>query len=165
MDVIKKLKAFIHQYKYIFLVVVVGVLLMLMPIGEDNQEKDGITDVQTKTDESFENQLAAILCNVSGAGSVEVLLSLMEGEEIIYQTDINANSASNSESSNEKVVTITDSQRNQQGLIKQTIPATYRGAIIVCEGAEDPSVRLNIISAVSKLTGLGADKISVLKMK
>jgi len=39
------------------------------------------------------------------------------------------------------------------------------GAVIVCQGADDPQVRLSIVDAVSKVTGLGSDKISVLKMK
>jgi stage III sporulation protein AG len=36
---------------------------------------------------------------------------------------------------------------------------------VVCQGADDPVVKLLIVDAVSKVTGLGADKISVMKMK
>jgi stage III sporulation protein AG len=39
------------------------------------------------------------------------------------------------------------------------------GAIVVCQGGDQPTVRLAILDAVSKVTGLGADKISILKMK
>ena len=39
------------------------------------------------------------------------------------------------------------------------------GAIVVCQGGDNATVRLAIIEAVSNVTGLGADKISVLKMK
>ena len=41
----------------------------------------------------------------------------------------------------------------------------YKGAVVVCEGADHASVKLNIVQAVSSLTGLGSDKITVLKMK
>ena len=37
--------------------------------------------------------------------------------------------------------------------------------LIVCEGGDDANVRLSIVDAVSKITGLGADRISVLKMR
>ena len=39
------------------------------------------------------------------------------------------------------------------------------GAVIVCQGAEDPDVRLNVTNAVAAYTGLGSDKIRVIKMK
>ena len=62
-------------------------------------------------------------------------------------------------------VTITDSERSQSGLVKQVNPPTYLGAVVICQGADDPEVRLSVVNAVSKATGLGANKISVLKMK
>lgn len=39
------------------------------------------------------------------------------------------------------------------------------GAVIACEGAENAQVRLCVINAVSAYTGLGSDKISVIKLK
>jgi hypothetical protein len=39
------------------------------------------------------------------------------------------------------------------------------GAIVVCQGADSPSVKLAITQAVAKITGLGTDEICVLKMK
>jgi len=62
-------------------------------------------------------------------------------------------------------ITVTGTNRNEEGLIKQINPPTYLGAIIICQGADSASVRLAIVDAVSKLTGLGADSIAVLKMK
>ena len=60
---------------------------------------------------------------------------------------------------------ITDSDRKEEGLITQVDPPVYQGAIIVCQGADRGAVRLAIVEAVSRVTGLGADRISVLKMK
>ena len=50
-------------------------------------------------------------------------------------------------------------------MITQVIPASYMGAIVVCQGGDRPSVKLAIVKAVSDVTGLTSDKISVLKMK
>ena len=50
-------------------------------------------------------------------------------------------------------------------VVVQTIGPTYQGALIVCEGADSAQVQLNMVNAVSSLTGLGADKITVMKMK
>ena len=93
------------------------------------------------------------------------MLTESSGEEIIYQTDGDSSQTDSSFSNREDTVTITDSQRNEQGLVRQQNPPKYMGAIVVCQGGDKPSVRLAIIDAISKVTGLGADKISVLKMK
>ena len=39
----------------------------------------------------------------------------------------------------------------------------YRGALIVCEGGGNDAVRLQVIEAVAALTGLGSDRIAVVK--
>ena len=41
---------------------------------------------------------------------------------------------------------------------------TEHGAVIVCEGAEDPQVRLALLQAVRSYTGLASDRITILKM-
>ena len=40
---------------------------------------------------------------------------------------------------------------------------TESGAAIVCDGASDSAVRLAIVRAVSDCTGLGSDRITVIK--
>lgn len=40
-----------------------------------------------------------------------------------------------------------------------------QGCVVVCEGADSPAVRLDVTSAVTAYTGLGSDRISVMKMK
>jgi len=41
----------------------------------------------------------------------------------------------------------------------------YRGAVVVCQGGDNASVRLAVVEAVSNATGLTSDRITVLKMK
>ncbi len=106
-----------------------------------------------------------ILSKVTGAGEVEVLLTVSAGEETIYQTDCQTDSSGDSENRHCDTVMITDANRNETGLVRQIFPATYQGAIIVCRGADSPAVRFAIVEAVSKLTGLSSNQISVLKMK
>ena len=40
---------------------------------------------------------------------------------------------------------------------------TFQGALVVCEGGDDAGVRLLMTQAVSALTGLGTDRITVCK--
>ena len=93
------------------------------------------------------------------------MLTVSTGEQTLYQTNNDYSTDANGSQEKTDTVTVTDSQRNETGLIRQVNPPIYLGAVIVCEGADNPAVRLSITEAVSRITGLGTDKISVLKMK
>ena len=113
----------------------------------------------------MEESLTQILQTVAGAGKVRVLLSMATGEETVYQTDIENTSTSDGNNETVKTVVITDSERCETGLVRQVNPAAYRGAVVVCQGADSPAVRLAVTQAVSRITGLGTDAICVLKMQ
>ena len=98
------------------------------------------------------------------AKTVQVLLTESAGEMTVYQTDRDEGGGSDGALRADTVI-ITDSNRAQSGLVQQILPPKYQGAIIVCQGGDSPAVRLAIVEAVCKVTGLGADRVSVLKMK
>ena len=160
LNILGKFSSFFIKYKYVLLVIIIGVILMFLPVGEKKQENRIVAPSTVNEQSNTETQLEEILSKVSGAGRVEVMLTTAKGEETRYQTD---NNLSNDQSREDTVI-LTDEQRAQNGLITQINPPIYQGAIIVCDGANNPVVRLAIVEAVSKATGLGADKITVLKM-
>ena len=160
----EKIPSVFKKYKYVLIILIIGLVLMLIPDFKTTDTKPPASTTSTPVP-SLEDRLAAILSSVSGAGKVKVMLTVLEGEETFYQTDADISRNNDSESSKTNTVTITDAQRNETGLIKQVNPAVYRGAIIVCQGGDNPVVQLAIVDATSKITGLGANQISVLKMK
>lgn len=52
-----------------------------------------------------------------------------------------------------------------QGVGKAYVLISDTGVVVACAGASNPSVRLDIIHAVSSYTGFGSDKITILKLK
>ena len=48
-------------------------------------------------------------------------------------------------------------------MVTQETYPQYRGALVVCEGGGNDAVRLQVIAAVSALTGLGSDRIAVVR--
>ena len=52
-----------------------------------------------------------------------------------------------------------------RGVGETKVLLSDKGAVIVCDGAEDPNVRLDIVNSVRAYTGLGWDEIKVLKTK
>ena len=146
-----RLKAAIGKYRYVLLVALAGLALMLLPTGGAEETPAPTAPVE----ESLEARLEAVLCRIDGAGEVKVLLTEEQGGEVFYQT----------EGEDEKTVLITGADRSESGLVRTTRPPAYRGAVVVCRGADSPAVRLAVVEAVANATGLGTDRITVLKMK
>ena len=160
-DLKTRLSKGFKQYKYAVLVLAVGLALMLLPgLGGSQQKVPAQPAVKAETQDPSV-LLQEILSQIQGAGKVRVLLSEAAGAQTVYQTDKDISG----DSSRLDTVIVTDGDRAQNGLIQQVLPATYLGAIIVCEGGDRAEVRLAIAEAVSRYTGLGIDRISVLKMK
>lgn len=162
----EKVLSAIKQYRYALLVLAVGLFLMLLPdFKHSSMEQNQVVAEQADSEPTLEMRLSQMLSNVDGAGAVQVMLTVTSGEEVVYQTDNNSSYHTDTNTVNESTVIVTDADRNQTGLIRQRIPAVYRGAIVVCQGADNPRVHLAIVEAVSKITGIGSNQISVLKMK
>ena len=51
-----------------------------------------------------------------------------------------------------------------QGVGESRVLISENGVVVVCQGAENARVRLDIIQAVSSYTGFTSDKITILKM-
>ena len=165
MSLSKRLPDILKKYKYAILVLAVGLVLMAIPSGTDRENTTDEAPVEIKLQTSVSQELAALLTQIEGVGKVEVMLTRASGEETVFQTDQDISMGNDTQSTRQETVMTTDTQRNQTGLIKQINPARYLGAVIVCQGADSPSVRFAVVDAVSKATGLGSDRISVLKMK
>lgn len=158
-----KARLWLKEYRYVLLVLFLGIVLMLLPQSKAAEEGDKETPVpETVAEESLQEQLEQLLSIVQGAGKVRVLLTEAAGERVIYQTDGEENSQNTRRTD---TVILSDSGRAESGLVQQILPPTYQGAVILCQGADSASVRLALIEAVSNATGLTSDRISVLKMK
>jgi len=153
----------LKKYRYALLVILAGILLLTIP-GQKPKEEE-VSVPEGKTEPTLEIHLARILSLIDGAGRVEVLLTPVKGEETVYQTDENSSSGEHTADQRSDTVLITGEGRLETGLIKQINPPVYRGAVIVCQGAGNPQVRLSVVEAVMSVTGLTSDKITVLKMK
>ena len=148
-----------RKYRSVMLAALAGILLMTFPDSKQDIPPQKPSEVIVEQD--LESELAVILSSISGAGKVDVLLTQQEGERTVYQCD----EIRNEGELRLDTVLITGSTRDESGLILQILPPVYRGAIIVCEGADNSRVQLDIVEAVKNVTGLSSDRIAVLKMK
>lgn len=117
-DNLNKVIKGLGSYKYVLLVIAVGLILLLWPNAPPASVDDkpsGTTAAQIAA-QSLEQALEEQLNRIEGVGRAELLL-------------------------------------------------TENGALVVCDGAADPGIRMKILEAVSSVTNLSYDKISVIKMK
>ena len=147
----------VKKYQYVLWAVLLGVFLMLLPQKKEEPERE--IPAQTEAALTLEEELSVILSKISGVGKAEVLLTELSGSSTIYQTDTTQNQG------NSDTVIVMDRNREEQGLVKQVLPPVYKGALVVCQGADSASVRLSVVDAVKSVTGLSSDCITVLKMK
>lgn len=160
----KQVKELFDKYKYVLLIIGLGILFMSIP--EDNgKQAQEIQPAPQIAQKGRAEELEQILGQISGVGKVKVMLTEAAGAETIYQTDEDRTATKDSERTDIQTVVIAGSDRQEQGLIRTVTPPVYLGAIIVCQGGDSSAVRLAIVEAVSNATGISSDRISVLKMK
>lgn len=150
----ERLLPWLKKYRMAAVVLLVGILLMLLPTSKEEAASVSPSVPETQ---ALQQELEELLSHLEGAGKVRLLLTQAQGSVTHYQVD--------ESSSGFDTVLVTAADRSQQGLVSQVDPPVYLGAVVLCQGAGKASVRLAVVEAVSKATGLSSSKISVLKMK
>lgn len=153
----------LKRYKYVLAVILAGIFLMALP--EKKTEAPKTAQVPAAQEPSLQESLSELLSHLEGAGKVKVLLTQSEGSKTLYQTDEDRSAGETTTDRRIKTVLVTNSAREETGLIRQVNPPTYQGAIVLCQGGDNDRIRLAIVEAVANATGLTTDHITVLKMK
>lgn len=151
------------MYKYALIVLVLGVVLMMLPV-KDREAAEQVTKQPVNEQPALSDQLEELLSKIHGAGRTEVLLTQSCGPSVEYQMNTQIRQEGTSEERKSDTVLRSTGSGTEEALITSTAYPEYRGAVVLCEGAESAAVRLCIVQAVSSLTGLGSDKIAVIKM-
>ena len=154
------LRESLGRYRLVWLAILAGLVLLLLPSGRDRETPAAQPEAAAVFDLSeTEQRLGETLSRIDGAGEVTVLLSLRDGPKRVL--------AQNRHEGGERTETVVLSKGggSQETVTVQELSPGYQGALLICEGGDDPRVRLALTQAVSALTGLGADKISISKGK
>ena len=165
----KKILAGLKKYKYAVLVLLLGVALMLLPFGKKEETPETEVREDPLTDEAYaqalEQRLEDMLCQVSGAGQVRVMLTLMTGSRTEYQTDTQISDSGTQSQEERKTVILSEGSAYDKAAVSAVQYPRFQGALILCQGADQSTVRLALVNAVVALTGLSSGQITVIKMK
>lgn len=159
----------IQKYKYIVVIMVLGFVLLVLPQGKV-PETGKMEKLQFDT-KAFEKRIEEALSGCEGVGRVRVILSMKSGplqelakEETKNVTKKEGGEVTTSNSDTSPSIISEGSGREEPIVIREIYPE-FRGAVVVCDGADDIRIEEKVTRSVSVLTGLRSDKISVIKMK
>lgn len=156
------------KYRAVLIVLLAGVLLLASG-GHGAKEEAVASDTSAESSSfdlaAFEQALCDKLAAVDGVGRVELMLSLEQSGEAVYAVNTRQTTGMDSSQSYESDLTIlSDGSYGEKPVTVKNLLPTFRGAVVLCDGADNAQVRLAVTQAVSTVCGIGSDKVTVLKM-
>lgn len=111
--------------------------------------------------------LGGNLGQIQGVGTVRVLLTVdTDGERQLAQnTELRYSGSATApeDYSRTSEPVLLDGGDREETVVTRTAYPTYRGALVVCQGGDRADVKLAVTEAVSALTGLSSDRVTVAK--
>ena len=139
---------------------ILGILLLLWPGRNESTQMPTQQGVEFSL-ETEEKRIAAALSRIEGAGNVTVVLTMDRSEEREYARNTDSDSQTETDGSRTEARSEIAEVGDGALTVKLTYPR-YRGALVVMEG-DGSALRLAVTQAVSALTGLSTDKITVVR--
>ena len=155
----------LKKYRFVALILLVGLVLMLLPTSGEKTEGEREEHGETYSLSQTEQRLESLLRNMQGVGQVNVMLTLKSGSTLELAKDSSTSVRDNETKRESDIVTVSRGSGSEEVVVTQERYPVYQGAVVVCEGGGNSAVRLAVIDAVSVLTGLGSDKITVVQWK
>ena len=161
---IKKIKHF-EIYIAVGLAIIIAIIYFsfLKAPSQNNNSNNKIDNVSSNFSSSgeyidyLENKLENVITLVKGAGNVEVVVTLEKGFEYVYATEEETRTTANG-------TTITTSNIvmvNGKPVIKEEIYPVVQGIVIVASGANNVSVKMDILSIVQTVIEIENSKINI----
>lgn len=161
-----KLRALWEKGKFALLVLGLGVLLLLWPSGEGKTEVSSSEPTAEETAAAQQKEMERILSRIEGTGELHLMLTLeSDGQRTLAENaeESAGGSAEAPESQSRRETVILSVSGGEEVVVTRRESPVYRGALVVCQGADRAEVKLAVTRAVAALTGLGADRITVVK--
>lgn len=159
----------IKKYKYVLLTVLLGVLLLLLPQNEKSADSGPATPSAAENfdREALQSEMETILSSLDGVGKLSLMLTVEGGGAYELAQDETASLKARGEEVDEQTrkteTVVLGSGTSAEVVVTHSRYPRFVGALVVCEGGGQADVQLKVTQAVSALTGLSSDRISVVK--
>ncbi len=173
-SVFAKLQKLFSANRYLIVIIIAGIVILMLPSGGEKKENIPDTKPQSFDAEGLERRIEEILESGAGVGRVDVALTMKTGMEYVYAEETKLNTREQKDDGDTKDVNrdsdrrpsiLSDGNGGEAPVVVKTIYPEFLGAAVVCDGADNPKVRMYITDVISSLTGITSDRITVIKMK
>lgn len=156
---LKELLGDISKRTIIYILGAVGLLLLLAGTSFDKDKGVPVEDKITENDycKELEQRLEEILPEISGVGSVSVMITAENYGEVEFAKDQKNNN-------NETVVLTMKGGGEDAKIVEEKYPK-IKGVIIVADGGKSDRVKNEITEAICALLGVEPHKIKVFERK
>lgn len=163
----EKVKSIKHIH--IYLAVFVGLLACLAYFtlfsgGKNDKTPENSTKTLSSAEEYvefLENKLENVLSQISGAGQVDVIVTLESGFTYEYAKNIETRT-STSGSNDTSITTETVITVGGEPVVEKEIFPVIKGVVVIAKGAADFAVKMKILSAVETVLEVDRENITVL---
>ncbi|MEG6565836.1 stage III sporulation protein AG [Thermoanaerobacterium saccharolyticum] len=163
------------------LIILIGASIFFKPKPINKSSDKQMVETQITNDDyasKLESELKEILSKIHGAGNVDVLVTLDSDEEVVAAMDtVQSETTTNEKDSNggtrttiqsetdNKIVTSQNASGENQPMILKKVMPEVRGVVVVADGAKDPNVQYELMTAVETALGIPAYKVKVVSSK
>lgn len=150
----------------VFVLLAVGLLLLVlsMQTGTEPTESRPSWDEAEYT-RALEERTCRLLAAVSGAGEVQVMITMESFYQEHYAHDVigkTARSEHSTETERQETLVLQSEKNGEKAPIVSSVSLPrVRGVSVVCTGGADPGVQMKILSLVQALFDISANRVSV----
>ncbi len=160
------------KHLQIYIAVILGIIVLVIYFStfktSSNTEEEINSVVTSEYISNLESRMERVLSEISGAGNVKVLITIEKDAEKVLAQNTEKKTVTNGDNT-----TITETTElvlvNKNGsyvpvVLYESLPV-IKGVVVVCQGAKDPMVKLQIINAVRAAVEVSSTSIEVLEGK
>ncbi len=140
------------EYLIVFALAIVALFIFLSSVKSEKTESIPIDAYVESLEKSLENSLSS----VRGAGKVEVIISVKSGMQTVLATK--------TENIDGKITETPVLVNGKTVVLKEDYPEVS-GVIVVCQGANNLTVKMSIINAVCVYLDIDESKVEILVRK
>ena len=158
----------LKRCKYVALTAVLGIVLLLLPGGNEKKQEGDAPDAAEDFDRTaLQEEMEEILSSLDGVGHLKLMLTVDGGSAYELARDEAQTQKRGGEDTGERTqkseTVVLGSGASAEVVVTRSRFPAFIGALVVCEGGARAAVRLRATQAVAALTGLSSERITVVK--
>ena len=158
----------LKRYKYVALTAALGIVLLLLPGGNEKKQEGGAPDAAEDFDRTaLQEEMEEILSSLDGVGHLKLMLTVDGGSAYELARDEAQTQKRSGENTGERTqkseTVVLGSGASAEVVVTRSRFPAFIGALVVCEGGDRAEVRLRVTQAVAALTGLSTERITVVQ--